>query len=173
VIIRKEIKDDNELYLYFNGKLIYKRWLNQGYSKVFDKMAYGKDTFVSIITDENGKTRHRRKIFITGEFCDTKQYFGNKYVAEIDSESAKHFGKNLDAFNDAITAEGPGFPGDCVLEIIGTEKLKKVFGKDDFNFIIDLLRKAEFVDLIVENQKYEITNKLYVEKKTTYNTVYN
>ena len=153
MIIRKEIKDDNELYLYFNGKLIYKRWLNLGYSKVFDKMAYGKDTFVSIVTDENGKTRHKRKIFINGEFCESKQDFWNKYVAEIDSESAKHFGKNIDAFNDAITAEGPGFPGDCIIEIIGTEKLEKVFGKDDYDFIIDLLRNAEFVDLIVEKSE--------------------
>jgi hypothetical protein len=155
VIIRKEIKDDNELYLYFNDKLIYKRWLNCGYSKVFDKMAYGKDTFVSIIEDENGKIRHRKKIFINGEFCETKQDFWNKYVAEIDSESGKLFGKNLDAFNDAITAEGPGFPGDCIIEIIGTEKLEKVFGKEDFEFIIGLLRDAEFVDLIIEKENIE------------------
>lgn len=154
-MLRKEIKDDNELYLYFNDKLIYKRWLNQGYSKVFDKMAYGKDTFVSIIEDENGKIRHQRKIFINGEFCETKEDFWNKYVAEIDSESGKLFGKNLDAFNDAITAEGPGFPGGCIIEIIGTEKLEKVFGKEDFDFIIGLLRDAEFVDLIIEKENIE------------------
>lgn len=152
--IRKEIKDDNELYVYFNEKLIYKRWLNLGYSKVFDKMAYGKDTFVSIVEDGNGKIRHRRKIFINGNLCDTKQDFWNKYAAEIDSQSAKHFGKNLAAFNDAITAGGPGFPGDCIIEIIGTEQLEKVFGKDDFGFIIELLRKAEFVDLIVESATF-------------------
>lgn len=97
MIVRKEIKKDNELYLYFNDKLIYKRWLNYGYSKVFDKMAYGKDTFVSIIEDENGKIRHRSKIFINGEFCTSKKDFWNKYVAEIDTESGKYFGKNLDA----------------------------------------------------------------------------
>ncbi|WGH76615.1 barstar family protein [Tenacibaculum tangerinum] len=153
--IRKEIKDNNELYLYFNEKLIYKRWLNYGYSKVFDKMAYGKDTFVSIIEDEKGKIRHRRKIFINGEFCETKEDFWDKYVAEIHSESAKLFGKNLDAFNDAITAEGPGFPGDCIVEIIGTKKLEKIFGKEDFNFIISLMRDARFVDLIIEKEHVE------------------
>ena len=155
VIIRKEIKDDNELYLYFNDKLIYKRWLNYGYSKVFDKMTYGKDTFVSIIEDENGKIRHRRKIFINGEFCETKEDFWNTYIAEIDSESGKVFGKNLDAFNDAITAKGPGFPGDCIIEIVGTEKLQKVFGKEDFDFIVELLRNAEFIDLIIEKGNIE------------------
>jgi len=48
VIIRKEIKNDKELYLYFNGKLIYKRWLNLGYGKVFDTHAFGKYTDYSI-----------------------------------------------------------------------------------------------------------------------------
>jgi RNAse (barnase) inhibitor barstar len=155
MIVRKEIKNDNELYLYFNDKLIYKRWLNYGYSKVFDKMAYGKDTFVSIIEDENGKIRHRSKIFINGEFCTSKKDFWNKYVAEIDTESGKYFGKNLDAFNDAITAGGPGFPGYCIIEIIGTKKLENIFGKEDFDLIIGLLKKAEFVDLIIEKENIE------------------
>lgn len=48
MIIKKEIKDDNEFYLYFNGKLIFKKWLNQGYSKVFDHSAWGKYTEKSI-----------------------------------------------------------------------------------------------------------------------------
>ena len=43
----KEIIED-ELYLYYNGKLIYKRWLTPGYSKVFDLMAYDKYTLSSI-----------------------------------------------------------------------------------------------------------------------------
>ncbi len=48
MIVRKEIKNDNELYLYFNGKLIYKRWLDLGYGKVFDKFAFDKYTDHSI-----------------------------------------------------------------------------------------------------------------------------
>ena|SRR6218665_3449623 len=45
--IHKEIKN-NELYLYMNGNLIYKRWLDTGQSKVFDVMAYNKYTLTSI-----------------------------------------------------------------------------------------------------------------------------
>ncbi|WP_299229737.1 hypothetical protein [uncultured Psychroserpens sp.] len=56
MIIRKEIKDDNELYLYFNGKLIYKRWLNLGYGKVFDTHAFGKYTDYSITDFDLDKT---------------------------------------------------------------------------------------------------------------------
>ena len=155
LVIRKEIKNDNELYLYFNDKLIYKRWLNQGYSKVFDRFTYGKDTFMSITEDENGKIKCLRKIFINGELCNSKLDFWNKYVENLDFSAKRDFGKNLDAFNDAITAEGPGFPGNCKIEIVGTKKLKKIFGNEDFNFIIRLLKNAEFVDLIIEKENIE------------------
>jgi len=43
----KETKD-NQLHVYMNGKLIYKRWLTTGHSMVFDKMAYTKYTLKSI-----------------------------------------------------------------------------------------------------------------------------
>ncbi len=48
----------NELYLY-NGKgeLIFKRWINHGYSLVFDVIPYGKDTLTSV-TDQ-GIQRNR------------------------------------------------------------------------------------------------------------------
>lgn len=45
--IRKKI-EGNELYVYMNGTLIYKRWLDTGQSKVFDVMAYDKYTLTSI-----------------------------------------------------------------------------------------------------------------------------
>ncbi|MTB50752.1 hypothetical protein [Lewinella sp. W8] len=43
----QELTDDNEFYLYLNGKLIYKKWLDTGASKVFDVMAYDKYTYAS------------------------------------------------------------------------------------------------------------------------------
>lgn len=51
----KKVIKGNELYLY-NGKgqLIYKRWLDKNYSKVFDVATYDKHTLVSI-TDEGTK----------------------------------------------------------------------------------------------------------------------
>jgi len=44
---RKEIQND-ELYVYLNGKLNYKKWLKTGESKVFDVAAYDKYTLLSI-----------------------------------------------------------------------------------------------------------------------------
>lgn len=151
--IRKEITEDNELLLWMNGKLIYKRWLDLGYSKVFDKTAYGKETFVSIIEDDKGKIRHRKKIFINGNICESKGDFWKNYTSQIPTESARYFGENLDAFNDAITAGGPGYPGDCIIEIIGVDKLISIFGNSYYDIIVPLLKEAEFVDLIIEKQE--------------------
>lgn len=100
--------------------------------------------------DKSASQNSKRKIFINGNICNTREDFWNAYAKEIDSESAKYFGKNLDAFNDAISAAGPGYPGECTIEIIGTENLNKIFGLKDFQFIIELLTKVDFVDLITQ-----------------------
>lgn len=147
--ISKKISDDNELYLYMNGKLIYKRWLNDGYSKVFDKTAYGRDTFVSIV-EENGQVIKKKKIFINGYSCNSTDDFWQKYCEQIGSERSKHFGRNLDALNDAITANGPGCPGDSIIEIIGRKKLVEVFGERKFQIIVDILTEANYIDFILE-----------------------
>lgn len=54
--LTKQVVGD-ELYLYnAKGECIFKRWLNQGCSMVFDLMSYGKNTLVSI-TEENGQIK--------------------------------------------------------------------------------------------------------------------
>jgi hypothetical protein len=32
-----KVKIGNELYVYFGGSLLYKRWVNKGYGKLFQK----------------------------------------------------------------------------------------------------------------------------------------
>ena len=58
----KKISEDNELHLYLNGKLIYKRWLNTGQSKVFDVMAYDKYTYSSITDLDIEDSKHLIKV---------------------------------------------------------------------------------------------------------------
>jgi len=45
--VHKEIIG-KELYVYMNGKLLYKRWLDTGQSLTFDVRPYDKHTLVSI-----------------------------------------------------------------------------------------------------------------------------
>ncbi len=45
-IIKKT--ENRQFYLYMNGKLIYKRWLDTGQSLVLDVMPYDKNTHTSI-----------------------------------------------------------------------------------------------------------------------------
>jgi len=45
--VHKEIIG-KELYVYMNGKLLYKRWLDTGQSLIFDVRPYDKHTLVSI-----------------------------------------------------------------------------------------------------------------------------
>ena len=86
---RKEIKD-NELYLYMDGKLIYKKWLKTGQSKVFDIMAYDKYTLASISKD--GKSRKRMDIadlyaeLKTMAVPDSKIYLHGLYGSTDDNE---------------------------------------------------------------------------------------
>jgi hypothetical protein len=61
VTFRKEIHG-KELYLYnAKGELIFKRWLNQNRSVVFDVMTYDKHTLVSItdkmLEDDKGSQK--------------------------------------------------------------------------------------------------------------------
>ena len=51
-MVFKEKTTDNELYVYLNGNLIYKKWIDTGESKVFDVMAYDKYTLKSITENE-------------------------------------------------------------------------------------------------------------------------
>lgn len=78
----KEIKGD-ELYLYMNGELIYKRWLKTGQSKVFDIMAYDKYTAKSIRDPE----RTAAEIFL-----DENVFYGlTNLNTGFDSPSIKYF----------------------------------------------------------------------------------
>ena len=86
---REEIKND-ELYLYMDGKLIYKKWLKTGQSKVFDIMAYDKYTLASI--SEDGKPQERMNIedlyaeLKTMAIPDSQIYLHGLYGSTDDNE---------------------------------------------------------------------------------------
>ena len=51
--------------------------------------------------------------------------FWELYLEVIRPDGAEYFGRNLDAFWDAVSGGGPGWPGECQLILANTEKLQK------------------------------------------------
>lgn len=79
----------NELYLYMNGKLIFKKWIDAGHSKVFDLMAYDKYTLTSI-------KQATPEIHIRRTDSDNKNF--QQMVLDLDKYLAGINGDNNDFF---------------------------------------------------------------------------
>ncbi|MBS7565764.1 hypothetical protein KHS38_15250 [Mucilaginibacter sp. Bleaf8] len=133
--IHKEILD-NQLYLYMNGNLIYKRWLATGQSMVFDVMAYDKYTLVSIndkASDNTGslpsnmasfENAHRHSIFNKRAVQDSLtcgcfyclQVFAPKEINEWVEEDNDKTGTALCPYCgvDAVLGSASGYPVDNI-----------------------------------------------------------
>ncbi|MET3135334.1 hypothetical protein AAKU55_005642 [Oxalobacteraceae bacterium GrIS 1.11] len=51
--------------------------------------------------------------------------FWELYIAVVCPEGVECFGQNLNAFWDAISGGGPGWPGECIIELINVESFIK------------------------------------------------
>jgi len=77
--------EGNELYVYADGELIYKRWLDTGQSKVFDVMAYDKHTLVSITEPETlGEEVVEGPMSVLKSLVETVTNLKNPYKKETD-----------------------------------------------------------------------------------------
>ena len=59
--------------------------------------------------------------------CDAledEKAFWQRYLQLTQPEGAHAFGCNLDAFWDALSAQGPGYPGPCTLRVVNTEAIQ-------------------------------------------------
>jgi hypothetical protein len=102
--------ENNQLYLYMNGHLIYKRWLDTGESKVFDIMAYDKYTLTSIRDLEYEKpnelihVKAKLKMKTTAEGGRTTGFINGYRPNHVFEHSGK--GKRLNSFIGDIVFEG-------------------------------------------------------------------
>lgn len=74
---------------------------------------------------------------------DSEQEFWNAYLNVVKPEGTEYFGRNLDAFWDALSAGGPGWPGNdngCKIRFINTETIK-------------MLRNGKFYSVLKEIEK--------------------
>ncbi|HEY2827362.1 MAG TPA: barstar family protein [Pirellulales bacterium] len=61
---------------------------------------------------------------------DSREHFWQTYVDVVRPDGAEYFGRNLNAFDDALWG-GPGWPGDdFTLRILHSEQLAKALGVD-------------------------------------------
>ena len=54
--------------------------------------------------------------------------FWTRYVEAVQPEDAEQFGRNLNAFWQAVEWGGPGGPGECVLHFANTHELRGLDG---------------------------------------------
>jgi Barstar (barnase inhibitor) len=69
----------------------------------------------------------------------TEADFWRQYLLTVQPEGTEFFGRNLDAFWDALSGGGPGWPGQSSVFFINTETLKDI----DNGYFYRQLKKIE------------------------------
>jgi hypothetical protein len=158
MIISKEIKD-RQLYVYMNGKVIYKRWLDLGYSKVFDVTAYDKYTLTSIrelqyeTTGELIQVKARLKIKTTEdggrESGFISGYRPNMVFEYTDGQFLQTFIGDI-IFNDQPTIE-PGEEKVVTVRFLSNQPIEKYLNIGRKWWIYEvpkLIGEAEILEII-------------------------
>jgi ribonuclease inhibitor len=57
--------------------------------------------------------------------------FWEKYIEVVRPDGTASFGRNLNAFWDAVSGGGPGWPGKCDIHFVNTDGLRSI---DDGRF---------------------------------------
>jgi hypothetical protein len=149
--------EGNELYLYMNGNLIYKRWLDTGQSKVFDIMAYDKYTLTSIrdLDYENDggllSVKAKLKLKTTEE--------GGRQTGFISGYSPNHVfdynenGKLLQTYIGDIVFEGkptiePGEEREVTVRFVINQPIEKYLDKGRIWWIHEGLKQIGQAEII-------------------------
>jgi RNAse (barnase) inhibitor barstar len=69
--------------------------------------------------------------------------FWQRYLAAANPVGAERFGRNLDAFWDAIEGGGPGWPGDVRIVVTNSEALSRLQTAGGGSFLQELRRIAD------------------------------
>ena len=91
-----------------------------------------------------------RRITIDCRGVRSSEDFWQRYVDVVQSRNARDFGRNLDAFRDAIEAEGPGWPGEVRLTFGHSADLQTIMsgnGRSLLDNLRDLASDATRVEI--------------------------
>lgn len=75
--------------------------------------------------------------------------FWRTYVNEVQPEGAGYFGQNLNAFWDAVSGGGPGWPGECELRFTNTNHLVKINDGGFLRALSDIARDSKLVRVVL------------------------
>lgn len=76
--------------------------------------------------------------------------FWSRYVEAVRPGGARWFGRNLDAFWDAVDKGGPGWPGGCSLRFLDTHELRGLGDGLLLRGLRDIARDATAVRISLE-----------------------
>jgi hypothetical protein len=75
--------------------------------------------------------------------------FWEKYLSVTQPQGVEFFGKNLDAFFDALNG-GPGYPGNCVIYFINTTSIKDINSGHFYSALQEISQNSNSVTVHIE-----------------------
>ena len=90
-----------------------------------------------------------RKIDIPCRGLRSEAAFWNAYLDAVKPDGAGRFGRNLDAFRDALLGGGPGWPGECELRLVDSTALSALREGTFLERLEQIAGESESVRLIL------------------------
>jgi ribonuclease inhibitor len=75
--------------------------------------------------------------------------FWVQYIEQVKPQGAREFGRNLDAFADAL-AGGPGWPDECVLQLSHSSALSEIRAGSFLQALRDIAADSDQVHVIFD-----------------------
>lgn len=90
-----------------------------------------------------------KKIILDCSNVTTEADFWNLYLTSAQPEYSDLFGRNLDAFWDALHG-GPGYPGECAIKITNTQSLLALRNGQFYAALRDIASDCQPISVAVE-----------------------
>jgi RNAse (barnase) inhibitor barstar len=80
---------------------------------------------------------------------ESEEEFWRAYLTATNPEGAGLFGRNLDAFRDALSG-GPGWPGVCVMYFTNTERIQSLQSGYFYEALLEIAHESDDVSVYIE-----------------------
>jgi len=91
-----------------------------------------------------------KTIIVDCRDVDSVEKFWEVYLAAAKPEGASVFGCNLDAFWDAVSAGGPGWPGECELRFTNTDRVRDFRSGSFYAALKRIAEQCDSVKIVLE-----------------------